>query len=146
MAALTQAPIPAPLRWAIVLVDFDPARGHQQQGTRRALIVSYEAFHCSGMATACPITTRARKYPGEVPIPAGHAGQTRDGLILLHQIRTVNLARVAAFTLGGQVQFLTDAATRRSVRDGLLHQLGLDLGTTVDGADAGPASDQRPTR
>ena len=29
---------PAPLRWAVVLIDFDPATGHEQAGTRRALV------------------------------------------------------------------------------------------------------------
>ena len=128
---------PAVLRWAIALIDFDPARGHEQQGTRRALIVSYEAFHRSGMATVCPITTRAAKYPGEVPIPAGHAGQTKDGLILVHQVRTVDLARVTAFSIADEVQYVTEPSTRRGVREGLAHQLGLDLVAAVDGAVAG---------
>jgi mRNA interferase MazF len=65
VAALTDPP----LRWAVVLVDLDPSRGHEQAGRRRALVVSYEAFHRSGMATVCPITTRRPKYPGEVPLP-----------------------------------------------------------------------------
>ena len=38
----------ADLRSAIVLVDFDPARGHQQAGSRRALVVSCEALTGSG--------------------------------------------------------------------------------------------------
>jgi mRNA-degrading endonuclease toxin of MazEF toxin-antitoxin module len=127
---------PAALRWAIALIAFDPGRGHEQQRTRRALIVSYEAFHRSGMATACPITTRAPKYPGEIAIPAGHAGQTRDGLILVHQVRTVDLDRVTAFALGGVVQYVTDPTTRRAVREALAHQLGLDLTAAMDGATA----------
>jgi mRNA interferase MazF len=126
--------IPGPLRWAVVLVDFDPATGHEQQGIRRALVISYEAFHRSGMATVCPITTRAPKYPGEVPIPAGQAGQTKDGLILIHQVRTLDLGRVAALTIGGQPQFVTDPGARRQVREALAHQLGLDLGGAADGA------------
>ena len=130
MATLT-APT---LRWAVVLIDFDPARGHEQQGIRRALVVSYEAFHRSGMATVCPITTRGPKYPGEIPIPAGHAGQTKDGLILVHQVRTVDLARVTAFLIGGEAQSLTDPMTRRRVRQDLSHHLGLDLPPEGDGA------------
>ena len=122
MAGLT----PTPLRWAIVLIDFDPVRGHEQKGHRRALVVSYESFHRSGMATVCPITTRAPKYPGEVPIPAGHAGQTKDGLVLAHQLRTVDLGRVTAYSIGAELQRVTDPATRRSVREALSHHLGLD--------------------
>jgi mRNA-degrading endonuclease toxin of MazEF toxin-antitoxin module len=123
-----------PLRWAVVLIDFDPAVGHEQRGTRRALIVSYEAFHRSGMAAVCPITTRAPKYPGEVAIPAGHAGQTLNGLILCHQVRTIDLARVSAFEIVGRPQHVTDPQVRADVRAALAHQLGLDLRPDVDGA------------
>ncbi len=130
MAALS----PAALRWAIVLIDFDPARGHEQQGIRRGLVVSYEAFHRSGMATVCPITTRPPKYPGEISIPAGQAGQTKDGLILVHQVRTMDLARVTAFVIGGEAQSLSDPMARRRVRDNLSHHLGLDLPPEMDGA------------
>ena len=132
MAALTEGP----LRWAIVLVDLDPTRGHEQAGTRRALVVSYEAFHRSGMATVCPITTREPKYPGEVPVPDGHAGQTRDGLILCHQVRTLDLARVTAYELRGRVQYVTDRSVRAAVRAALAHQLGLDIPAVADGAQA----------
>jgi mRNA-degrading endonuclease toxin of MazEF toxin-antitoxin module len=122
------------LRWAIVLVDFDPSVGHEQHGTRRALVVSYESFHRSGMATVCPITTRPAKYPGEIAIPAGHAGQTKNGLVLCHQLRTIDLARVSAFELGGRPQQVTDPRVRAEVRAALAHQLGLDLRATFDGA------------
>jgi len=125
-----------PLRWAIVLVDLDPTRGHEQAGTRRALVVSYEAFHRSGMVTVCPITTRPPKYPGEVPIPDGHAGQTRDGLILCHQVRTLDLTRVTTFELGGRVQYVTDRSVRAAIRIALAHQLGLDIPAAADGAQA----------
>ena len=123
-----------PLRWSIVLVDFDPTVGHEQRGTRRALVVSYESFHRSGMATVCPITTRAPKYPGEIPIPEGHAGQTKDGLILCHQLRTIDIARVSAFEPGGRPPQLTDPRVRAEVRVALAHQLGLDLRAIFDGA------------
>ncbi len=130
MAGVTERP----LRWAVVLVDFDPSRGHEQAGTRRALVVSYEAFHRSGMATVCPITTRAAKYPGEVPVPEGHAGQTRDGLILCHQVRTIDLGRVTTLELGGRAQYVTDAGVRSAVRAALAHQIGLDVPSALDGA------------
>ena len=86
------------------------------------------------MATVCPITTRLPKYPGEIPIPAGHAGQMNDGLILCHQLRTIDLARVSVFELGGRPQQLTDPRVRAEVRVALAHQLGLDLRAIFDGA------------
>ena len=123
-----------PLRWAVVLVDFDPTVGHEQQGRRRALVVSYEAFHRSGLATVCPITTRPPRYPGEIPIPSGDAGQTKGGLILVHQVRTIDLRRVTAFEMGGAAQFVTDPSVRRDVRRALAHHLGLDIPAAADGA------------
>ena len=131
MAPLTDRP----LRWAVVLIDFDPTRGHEQAGTRRALVVSYEAFHRSGMATVCPITTRRPKYAGEIPILDGHAGQTDDGLILCHQVRTVDLERVTAYAIGGHAQYVTDRAVRTGVRAALRHHLGLDVPSLLDGAE-----------
>ena len=125
---------PTPLRWAVVLIDFDPATGHEQAGTRRALVVSYEPFHRSGMAAVCPITSREPKYPGEVAIPVGHAGQTKPGLILCHQLRTVDMVRVTAFELAGRVQYVTDPGIRAGVRDALDHHLGLDARAMDDGA------------
>ena len=121
-------------RWSVVIIDFDPALGHEQGGVRRALVVSYEPFHRSGMATVCPITTRPPKYPGEVAIPAGQAGQTQDGLVLAHQVRTIDLRRVTALEVAGQPQLITDPAIRRTVRSALAHHLGLDLPAAIDGA------------
>jgi mRNA interferase MazF len=126
--------IPGVLRWAIVIVDFDPVQGHEQEGTRRALVVSYEAFHRSGMAAVCPISAREAKYPGEVAIPRGHAGQTKDAVVLCHQVRTIDLSRVAAVQIGGEVQYVSSPEVRRLVRAVLLHQFGLDLPPSVDGA------------
>jgi mRNA-degrading endonuclease toxin of MazEF toxin-antitoxin module len=86
------------------------------------------------MATVCPISARAPRYPAEVAIPAGHAGQTLDAVILCHQIRTIDLRRVTAFELGGQPQNVTDPVIRSAVRVALARQLGLDLPADLDGA------------
>jgi mRNA interferase MazF len=135
MASVGDVSLPdVPLRWAIVLVDFDPSVGHEQAGTRRALVVSYEAFHRSGMASVCPITSRRPKYPGEVQIPMGRAGQTRNGLVLCHQVRTVDLGRITAWEIGGRIQQVTEPGIRANVRAALAHQLGLDIRSELDGA------------
>ncbi|MEX1104397.1 MAG: type II toxin-antitoxin system PemK/MazF family toxin [Dehalococcoidia bacterium] len=121
-----------PLRWGVVIVDLDPVQGHEQAGERRALVVSYEPFHRSGLATVCPITAARSepRYPGDVPIPIGEAGQTRDGVIVTSQVRTISLRRVRAVPLGT----LADPALRRAVRSALAHHLGLDIPAIGDGA------------
>ncbi|HET9345359.1 MAG TPA: type II toxin-antitoxin system PemK/MazF family toxin [Candidatus Limnocylindrales bacterium] len=126
--------MPDGLRWSVVIVDFDATVGHEQSGLRRALVVSYEPFHRSGMAVVCPITSRLPKYAGEVPIPAGHAGQTLLGLVLVHQLRTIDLRRVTAYELGGRPQSVTDPDVRRAVRHALAHHFGLDVPAAADGA------------
>jgi mRNA interferase MazF len=119
----------------VVIVDLEPGTvGHEQQGKRRALVVSHEAFHASGMATVCPISAREPRYPGEVAIPSGHAGQTKDGAILCHQVRTIDLARVSAVEIAGRPQFVTEPGLRKQVRAALARQLGLDVPAAVDGS------------
>lgn len=127
MAALT-----GPLRWAVVIVDLDPAEGHEQAGERRALVVSYEPFHRSGLATVCPITAARSdaRYPGDIPIPVGEAGQTHPGVILTSQLRTVSLRRLRSTTPGS----VMDPSIRRAVRSALAHHLGLDIPAIGDGA------------
>ena len=125
------------LRWAVVIVDLEPVEGHEQGGIRRALVVSYEPFHRSGLVTICPITAaRAEaRYPGDVPIPVGQAGQTKAGVILCSQVRTISARRIADGSGGsGPVGYLTDPAIRREVRQALAHHLGLDRRPTADGA------------
>lgn len=121
-----------PLRWAVVIVDLDPTQGHEQAGERRALVVSYEPFHRSGLATVCPITAARAdaRYPGDVPIPVGEAGQTRPGVILTSQLRTISLRRVRSRPMGTVV----DPTIRRAVRSALAHHLGLDVPRIGDGA------------
>jgi hypothetical protein len=66
------------------------------------------------MAAVCPITTRPPTYPGEVPIAAGQAGQTLGGLVLVHQVRTIDLHRITAFQIGGVAQVMSDPGLRRA--------------------------------
>jgi mRNA interferase MazF len=120
------------LRWSVVVVDLDPVEGHEQAGRRRALVVSYEPFHRSGLMTVCPITaSRAdARYPGDVPIARGEAGQTMAAIVICSQVRTISMARIR----GAPVGVVTSRGTRRAVRTALAHHLGLDVPGRLDGA------------
>jgi len=128
----TRARLTGRLRWATVIVDLEPTQGYEQAGIRRALVVSYEPFHKSGLLTVCPITAARTdpRYPGDVAVPAGEAGQTRDGVIVCSQLRTISSQRVRTSALG----FLTDPTLRRQVRRALAHHLGIDIPAIADGA------------
>lgn len=126
MASLSEAP----LRWSIVIVALDPTEGHEQAGTRRALVVSYEPFHRSGLMTVCPITAaRAdERFPGDVAVPEGVAGQTKPGVIICSQVRTISSRRIR----GAAVGRLGDTRLRGRVRRALAHHLGLDIPAKLD--------------
>lgn len=127
-----------PLRWAVVIVNLDPTEGHEQAGQRRALVVSYEAFHRSGLLTVCPISAArdTPRYPGEIAVPVGEGGQTRPGLILCAQVRTISLERILAAGIlpGGGLAYVSDPRIRGAVRAALRHHLGLDIPPVSDGA------------
>jgi mRNA-degrading endonuclease toxin of MazEF toxin-antitoxin module len=121
------------LRWAVLLLRFDSVEGHEQGGERRALVVSYEPLHSAGMIAVCPITAARTDpvRPAEVRIPVGEAGQTKPGLILCHQVRTVSLLRARP---DGPVRYVADPDIRTRVREALALHLGLDIPGMADGA------------
>ncbi len=80
-----------PRRGDIVWLDFDPTKGHEQQGLRPALILSPEAFNRFGMALVCPITRGGAYARGKAwTVPLAVAGLTTDGVALCNQVRTVD--------------------------------------------------------
>lgn len=80
---------------SIVEIDVDDVRGHEQRGRRPALVVSVTPFQeAIGMAVVCPITTHGgtatRPRDGlEVALPPGLPVK---GMVLVHQVRTVDLS------------------------------------------------------
>lgn len=87
----------------LIEIDVDAVVGHEQRGRRPALIVSVDALHAAlGLAMVCAITThggRAQRARNdlEVPVPAG---LTVQGVVLPHQMRTVDVAARNAERLG----------------------------------------------
>ena len=57
-------------------------------------------------------------------------------MILCHQVRTIDLARVSTLELAGAVQYVTDPGVRLGVRLALARQLGLDMPPAMDGVQA----------
>lgn len=125
------------LRWAVIWLRLDPVEGHEQAGQRPVLVVSYEPFHHLGLMTVVPITSArtAPRLPGDVAIPAGHAGLTRPGVIICSQIRTVSVLRIMVDQVEvGGLRYLVEPAIRADVRRALAHHLALDMRPLVDGA------------
>lgn len=130
------------LRWAVVLLQFDPVEGHEQAGQRPALVVSYEPFHRLGLMTVVPLTAArtAPQLPGDVAIPAGEAGLRRPGVIICSQVRTVSMRRIVSDrAIAGGLCYLTDAAIRRQVREALAHHLAWTCGRALMAPTEQPA-------
>ena len=77
-----------PDRGDLVWLDFTPQAGHEQTGRRPALVLSPKAYHQrSPFAVVCPITSRAKGYPFEVPLPAG---LPVAGVVLADQVKSID--------------------------------------------------------
>lgn len=76
-----------PERGDIVWLEFDPVRGHEQDGRRPAFVISPAAYNAkTGLLLACPITSHVKGYPFEVPVSAAPIA----GVILADHIRSVD--------------------------------------------------------
>lgn len=78
-----------PDRGDIVWLTFDPQTGHEQAGHRPALVLSPAAYNgLRGMMLCCPITSKVKGYPFEVPV-TGPAART-EGVVLSDQIKCLD--------------------------------------------------------
>ena len=77
-----------PDRGDIVWLNFNPQAGHEQAGRRPALVLSPKSYNGkTGLALLCPVTTAAKGYPFEVPLPRGGA---IAGVVLSDHIKSLD--------------------------------------------------------
>ncbi|MBV8580366.1 MAG: endoribonuclease MazF [Candidatus Eremiobacteraeota bacterium] len=87
-----------PDRADLVWLDHNPQAGHEQAGRRPAVVLSPRVYNeRAGLAICCPITSRAKGYPFEVPLPDG-CGAT--GVVLADQLRSLDWIARRAERLG----------------------------------------------
>ena len=56
----------------LIWLDFTPQAGRKQAGRRPAVVLSPRSYNeKTSLAVVCPITSHAKGYPFEVPIPPG---------------------------------------------------------------------------
>lgn len=73
-----------PQRGHFIWLQFDPQSGHEQQGTRPALVLSHDRFNQKlGFVYVCPISNTKRKNPFYVAIPGG---EPVTGVIMADQM------------------------------------------------------------
>lgn len=77
---------------ALVLINFDPAIGHEQSGRRPAVVVSETEYNdSSNCCVVCPITSNTAPWPFKVALAADCA---ISGSVLVDQIKSVDRRRV----------------------------------------------------
>lgn len=77
-----------PGRGDIVWLNFDPQAGHEQGGRRPALVISPQIYNEKvGLALMCPITSKIKGYPFEVPLLVS---MKVSGVVLAEQIKSLD--------------------------------------------------------
>ena len=77
-----------PSRGDIVWLEFNPQAGSEQAGRRPALVISPKAYNQKvGLSLFCPITSKVKGYPFEVPITDN---PKISGVILCDQIKSLD--------------------------------------------------------
>ena len=80
-------PTHAPAQGEIIWIDFDPQSGHEQTGRRPALVVSQTAYNQRiGRAFVCPISSKIKGYPFEVPIQTASV----SGVVLSDHLKNLD--------------------------------------------------------
>ena len=53
-----------PKQGDIVMINFNPTKGHEQRGTRPAIVISNNVFNeHTKMVVLCPITSNTKDFP-----------------------------------------------------------------------------------
>lgn len=89
--------VTSPRRGEVWLVSFDPTLGAEIQKTRPALILQNDiANRASPITIVAAITSKTddELYPTEVLVAAREGGLTRDSVVLLNQIRSIDKGRL----------------------------------------------------
>ena len=76
-----------PDRGDVVWIQMNPQAGREQAGHRPAFVVSPKSYNGKvGLALMCPITSKEKGYPFEVPI----TGASIQGVILSDQVKSLD--------------------------------------------------------
>lgn len=72
----------------VVWITLNPQAGHEQTGSRPAVVLSPKSYNGKiGLAIFCPITSQVKGYPFEVLLPGG---MPIAGAILSDQVKSLD--------------------------------------------------------
>ena len=98
-----------PMQGDIIVLDFDPQRGHEQKGRRPGLVISNYEFHKrTNMALICPITSSINGFPMHIALDDR---TVTVGEIMCEQVKCMDInARGAVFVETAPDDIIDDAA------------------------------------
>ena len=97
----------------VVLIDFTPSAGSEQDGKRPALVVSETYFNQhDSFVVLCPITNKAKGYGFEVPV---RGAQKTTGVILSNQFKSLDY-RARNMVVVDSVDAKTLAAVHHNIK------------------------------
>ncbi|MFB9244106.1 type II toxin-antitoxin system ChpB family toxin [Massilia antarctica] len=101
-------------RGDIILVNLDPTKGHERQGMRPALVLSTSVFNALGLALVAPIAQGGdfARHAG-FAAPLTGSGTTIQGVVLVNQVRMLDLEARAARRVETAPEFVVDDALAR---------------------------------
>ena len=109
-------------RGDVVIIQLDPAEGHEMQKTRPAVVVQNDVGNKNSKTTiVAPATGTYRSYPFEVLVEASDSPFEKDSSVRLDQIRVVSVEKRIHSVAGS----LADS-TVGEIDDALKVSLGLD--------------------
>jgi mRNA interferase MazF len=100
-----------PGRGDLVWLEFDPQAGREQAGRRPALVLSPSDYNrVTGLALLCPVTSRVKGYPFEVPLPDG---LPVSGVVLADHLKNLDWrARRARFAARAPARVVAEVRGR----------------------------------
>ena len=77
-------------------MNFDPTTGHEQAGTRPALILSEDIFNegPADMVVVAPVTRTHRKIRWHVPVAPPEGGLSSESFIQCENVRSISKQRL----------------------------------------------------
>jgi mRNA interferase MazF len=113
--------VPAPSRGEVWDLNLDPTIGHEQAGSRPALILSVDIFNegPADLVVVIPLTRTDRKVRWHVPVRPPEGGMMAESFIQCENVRAVSKQRIKR--LRGRVS----ESTLQQVEDRVRILLGL---------------------
>jgi mRNA interferase MazF len=85
-----------PARGEVWTIDLNPTRGHEQAGTRPALVVSVDAFNQgpADLIVVLPITSQSKGIPFHVEIKPPEGGLSLRSFVKCEDVRSISKLRM----------------------------------------------------